>query len=499
MPRQLRSRAFRRLLVATVPLLLSSQALADRASLVLEQRISGQSNLLRTADDEEADGSYQVRPRLRFLRPNGELQYDVEYAPTYDVFFRTDGIDGFDQFGRLGLTYSPSPIGTVRARTELAYYRSIRSNTVDGPTGIPEVVTGVSGRVFRAIADVGYEHELSATTIAEASLGLQSYEYTTPSNVDSFGLGGRVNLIHELRPSIALGGLLFASQRRFDDLGSQPASRNTVLHLGPMLRLQPAPTLSLEVELGPALVLTDRDAGRGATVSRFRAVRSAAGTQAAVFDNCGEVAGQPLLAQCPLADAGAVADLLEGQSVAVDYLAGGRPASTDDEMLTALGRVLLRKDESWGYASLGYFRAEDASSGSGATTVRDSVTATLSLGGESRWGLRLRANWNQRETVDSIETADVVAGESPILVGGGPLSFAEAEALVVVSRNHRKVTQYWGEVMLLRRISKAISVELAARHLQQDRSGTDTANDDFDNWRGSLTIRVELPHLDYAW
>lgn len=498
MPSHPRSRAVRSLLFAAASLLLPSRMLADHAWLELEQTVSGQSNLFRSADDEQADGSYQVRPRLRFQRAKGEIQYEVEYSPTYDVFFQTSGIDGFDQFGRTELSYSPTPIGTFFTHSELAYYRSIRSSTVEGPTGIPEVVPDVSGRVFRAIADVGYQHAFSATTVGEASFAIQSYEYSTPSNTDSVGFGGEVNLLHELGPTIELGGLLLASHRRFEDLESQPASNNTILHGGPIVRLLPIPAFSVEVQFGPAWVLTDRDAGEAASVSQFRTISSGGVTQAAVFDGCGQFAGQPLLSLCPFfAPAGGLAS----QTVTVDYVAGGRPPSTEDDGLNAFGSVLLRKDESWGYASLGYLRAEDASSGNGATTVRDSVTATASFGGDTRWNLRLRANWNQRETVDRIDRTDVVAGPSafPAPPPGGSLFFAEAESLVVVGRSRQKTTQYWFDATLRRPITHAISIQLEGRYLQQDRSGGGPDEDDFDNWRGGVTINVELPRIEYGW
>lgn len=494
MPRTPPSRAVRSLLFAAAALLLPATGLADRAWLEVDHTISGQSNLFRSSSNEQADGSYQIRPRLRFQRPKGEIEYQVEYSPTYDVFFETSGIDGFDQFGRTELSYSPTPLGTFFTSTDLAYYRSIRSNTVEGPSGSPEVVPDVSGRVFRGFTDLGYRHAFSATTVGEASFGIQAYEYSTPSNTDSVGFVGELNLAHQISPTVELGGLLLASHRRFEDQDDQPASDGTILHGGPIVRLEPIPTFTIEVEIGPAWVLTDRDAGESASVSRFRT----AGTQAAVFAGCGQAAGQPLLSRCPLAPPGGPSSVFAGESVSVDYVSGGRPLATDNSEPNALGSLLLRKDESWGYASLGYLRAEDASSGNGATTVRDSLTATASFGGDTRWNLRLRANWNQRETVDRIAQSDVVAASSGIPAGGG-LFFAEADALVVVDRERNKTTQYWFDATLRRPITRAISIQLEGRYLHQDRSGGGSDQDDFDNWRGGVTLSVEFPHIEYGW
>jgi hypothetical protein len=483
------------LLLSTSSALLAVPAAADVASLELEQSVTGHTNLFRTADDEEADGSYEIRPRLRFRRPVGPFQYLVEYSPTYELYFESDGIDGFDQFGRAELSYSPAPSGVATLNTDLAYYRSIRSETVDGPGGIPEVVPDVSGRVFRGLADVGYEHSFSATTTAQGTLGLQSYEYTSENNADSFGVGGELSFLHELRPAVALGGLAFASHRRFDDQLAQPSSDNTVLHLAPTLRLAPTPTLVLDLQAGPAWIRTDRDSAGAENVSRFRTVASGSGTDAAVFDACGTGAGQPLLSQCPLAPTGGLGGLLVGQTTLVDY-PSGRPPSGSDDTLTAFARAELRQQEDWGYASLEYFRSEDASSASGATSVRDSVTAAFSLDAGTRWSFRLRGNWNQRETVDRIPRTEVIAGPSPVFAGGG-VFFAEAEGLVVVERTQRTVTQVWTDARLQRRITHALSAEIEVRYLYQDRDGSGPGADSFDDWRGTFMLSYSLPTIEY--
>lgn len=483
------------LVLGALPLLWTSHAAAgDRASLAIEQSVVGQSNLFRTEDDEEADGNYEIRPRLRFSRPVGELQYLVEYSPTYDVYFKTNGIDGFDQFGRAELSYSPVPTGKASIRSDFAYYRSIRSNTVESPGGIPEVVPGVSGRVFRAIADAGYEHSFSPTTTGTANLGIQAYEYTTPSNADSLGIGGELGFLHEMGRTWSLGARAFASHRRFDELLSQAASDNTVVHLAPVLRVEPFPTWTIEVEAGPAWVRTDRDDADPQSVARFRTTNGA--SNAAVFDGCGMAAGQPLLAQCPVVPTG-IGDTLEGQSALVGY-SGAAPDSGTEQHLTGFARLGVRKEESWGYAGLDYFRAENASSGSGATSIRDSLTGTLQLEWGTRWSLRLRGNWNQRETVERLSRVAVVAGPSGVPAGGG-LFFAEAQGLVIVDRSHRNVTQYWGDVTVDRELTDSLSAEFSVRYLYQDRDGSGSTEDHYDNWRGGVMLRYELPHFEYAW
>jgi hypothetical protein len=470
-----------------------SPATADRASLTLEQSVIGQTNVLRTPDHEKGDGTYEVRPRLRFERPAGDLQYQVEYSPTYDYYFSTDGINGFDQYGLGNLSYSPWPTGTVSAHTDLAYYRSIRSDTVTGPSGTDEIIPNVTGRVFRALTDAAYEHKLTPTTSAKSTFGFASYAYSTSSNADSIGASAELDVTNEVTRTLSAGVFGFASHRRFDELEPQPESNNTILHTGPIVRFTPTRTLTFEGQAGPAWIFTDRDAPDPSVVARYRTVSIGGEINAAVFQGCGTFADQPLLLQCPLAPTTSAGDFFSNQFATLGH---PNAQSVDDEDLDGFGHLLVRQQEEWGFGSLEYFRGEEGSSGSGATSIRDSVTGTVQLEAGDTWSLRLRGNWNQRETRERFDRTEVVAGPSPVSAGGG-VFFAEAEGLVVVHRSRQKTTQYWADARLRRQITTALSADLGVRYLYQDRTGSFSNADDFEDWRGVFTIRYELPSLDY--
>ncbi len=477
-------------------LALVSPASADEFYVILDQTIQGQSNLFRTEENPVADGSYEIRPRLRFERTDSAFQYQAEYSPSYDAYFDTSEVNGFDQFGRLRVSHSPIPQGTLWARTDLAFYRAIRSAQVEGPGGIPEIVPGSAGRIFRGLADFGYDHQLGPATYAKGTLSLQGYDYDTAANADSIGIGAGFDILHELRPSLALGATLLLSHRSFSELSPRPASSNTVLYGGPVLRWLPTPTLTVELQAGPAWLMTDVDAAQPAEVLRFRTATSDAGTEGGVFAGCGEFEGRPLLGRCPLAPAPGL-EGREEEMALVGFAPGDGPPASQSQIATAFARVLVSRDFGWGVADFDYFRAEDASSGSGATTIRDSVTGSLLIGGTGRTSLRLRANWNQRETVDAVDRFSIVAAESGEPAGGG-LFFAEADALVVVDNGRLRTTQYWLEATLRRRIFDPLTVELSFRYLHQDRVGPALVGvESFDDVRGGILFRFEFPHLRY--
>jgi hypothetical protein len=470
-----------------------SPASADRASLTVEQSVIGQTNVLRTPDHEQGDGAYEVRPRVRFERPAGDLQYLLEYAPTYDVYFRTDDIDGFDQYGQGRASFSPWPTGEAFVHTDLAYYRSIRSDSVTGPSGALELIPNVSGRVFRALADAGYEHRLTPTTTAKGTIDFASYDYTTETNPDSLGFGGELQLLHELDRTFSAGVYGGASYRKFEELASQPESYNTVLQGGPVVRFLISPTLVLEGQAGPAWVSIHRDEPGVLVVPQFRTVASGGGIDAAVFSDCGTFAGLPLLSQCPLAPANNFAgDLTPTTTVG----APGSSESFDDDVVDGFARFLLRHEETWGSESIEYFRGEEASSGGGATSIRDSVTGAVELEAGKSWSFRVRGNWNQRETRERFDRTEVVAAQSARIADTlQPL--AEAQGLVVIARERRKTTQYWADVRLSRQITTALSADLEVRYLYQDRNGSFSDVNDFEDWKGVFTLRYALPALDY--
>jgi hypothetical protein len=335
--------------------------------------------------------------------------------------------------------------------------------------------------------------------VFNGDVGLQAYDYTTPDNADSIGVGGKLRLLHEPRRTWAFGAMGLASYRHFDEHQLDPSSYNTVLHVGPAARLTPLSSLTIEVEGGPAWVFVDRDDGDATDdVLRFRTVGTPAGAQAAIFAGCGTApSGEPLLSLCPFASADLLGALTE-ERVFVSYLPGSRP-SREKDTLTGFARLLVRNEERWGYESLEYFRAEDASSGSGATSIRDSVTGTVEVEFGSSWSIRLRGNWNRRETVERLDATDVIAGQSAVLSGTG-FFYAESVGLVVVDRERREINQYSAEARLRRQITRALSADLTASYLYQDRDGPrGTSSDDrsYDNWRGVFALHYELPSFDF--
>ena len=480
---------------------LAAPARGDQVVLGVEQAVTGQSNLFRSTVREISDGSYQVTPSVKVLGEESTFRYLVEYDPSYEVYFISENVNGLDHFFRGQLAWDPLPVSTLRLRADVADYRSVRGITADGPAGIPDVVPQVTGDITRSFVDLDYEHALSRTTVARAAIGMQSYAYTTPNNADSLGGGGELGLLHELTRDFSLGGSLLGSYRRFDELVAQPGSENAVANANLILLWEPTPSFFVEVEAGPAVVVTRQDPPGPEVVGRYSGADTVFGPVVALFDTtspaaCTLLNGQPLLSTCPV-------QLVPGfpgsfaEQVVVDYDPGTAPRRSDEEVYTAFADIELRKEDHWGFASVGYFRREDASAGIGTTTVRDSVTLTIQSTPFWQVDLRVRGNWNRRVATGATDRFAVRAGPSTILAPGGT-PVAEANGLIDTGiRVETEITQYWADLLVTREVFERTWLELGFRYLNQQRIERPGATTEFDDLVGSLMVRYEFAPIEF--
>lgn len=466
---------------------------ADEVYLWIDQSIVGQNNLLRTPENPVAEGSYEVRPGIGVRRDAGELRYRAEYEPSYSAYFTQSIFNGWDHRGRLDASYEPNRKHRFFLDSDLASFQTIRSEAVDDGIGVPEVSRSAAGRAFRLFADLGYEAQVSRKTAGRASFGVEWYDFTNSGNVDSLGFAGELGTLHAITEVVSIGATLTGSHRRFDERAPQPASNNTILYAGGALQANPIPSLFFEAEVGPAVIRTQRSSAESVEALRFRTRFVGDVLEGAVFDDCGSFEGFPLLDDCPFAPTPQLADRID-ETIVVDYVPGTDTGAVDDVTVTAFARAELRHEQDWGSAGVSYVRLEDGSSATGATTVRDSVTAEIRLEATGGWTTRLRGNWNKRRTIDELIDVEVTADDSGIASDGGA-NVAESSALIVVDLTEREVTQYWAELRVEREFRPDLLVELSARYLRQTRNDRDT----IDTFTGRLTLRYQVGSLDFPW
>lgn len=486
-------------LIALLVLLAAASAGADQLVFGVDHSIRSQSNLFKIPDDDDptSDLSYEIRPSINLHRRGYEkLSYELLYEPSYDLYVENRDLNDLDHLFRSRVEYKPWRAGRLWLRTDLADYRSVRSS--DRPAdGIPDVQSGGKGRVNRFFADLGYDHELDSLTRIETRLQLQNYAFTRSNNIDSLGFGGELALLRSVSPIADAGLALFSSLRRYEEATLRPPSRNLVVNPNLVVGFEPIETLRLDVRVGPAWLQTRQSGGDSATVGRFLGAETSSGPMAAVFDPvaCQDGEGRLVISECPVAPATGLSDRL-GERVAVDFAPGERPASIDDSHLTVFALADLTKTESWGRLGLEYYRREDAASGNGSTTIRDSITGRVLFRPGWRFDVRVRGNWNRRKVTSEVNRALVAAGPSGVDAGGG-LFFAESVGLVPsVLSDEGEIRQVWFDTTVGRPILfEGLRLELRFQYLDEERRdrGSDGS---FENYMGEMRLRYRFAMLE---
>lgn len=470
---------------------------ADEIVLGLDNTIQGESNLFKTSVDEVPDGNYEVSPNILLRRRGGDVfNYDVYYEPSFDVYFKNQQVNGFDQFFRARGEYLPVEVGRAWLAASLTDYRSVRA--ADAPTdGIPDVTGGGQGRVKRLFLDGGYDHEITRLTRVETEVGLERYRFDTSNNVDSIGFGGGAALRHRFLPFADAGLSMFASYREYQEQLTKPASQNVVLNPNFVMGIEPIETLLVELSVGPAFVHTKQPGGGDASVPRYRGGTVDGTTFGAVFDAaCIGASGLPELGACSLIVAPALEGLLD-ENVTVGFQPGQTPAAVDEQLVTAFAQATVTKTEDWGYVEAEYFRREDAAAGNGSTTIRDSVTGRVVVHPGFRFDVQMRVNFNRRRATSDVNVAIVEAGQSTVSTGDGRF-FAQSVGLIpnVVSGDV-EIKQIWADVTVGRPIFlDALRLEGRFQYLQQRRPDQPIVGT-FDNFFGEVRLIYRFTAFEY--
>ena len=473
-------------------------AAADRASLTLEQSVIGQTNVLRTPDHEEGDGAYEVRPRLRFERPAGDLQYQVEYSPTYDYYFRP----------------TESTASTVRPREPLLFAVGDRHRQCahrpgllsldpvghrDGPewrrrdhpgrdgtrvSRSPTRPTSTSSRLRRA-------RKARRVRVVRLLDLVQRRQHRRerrarrdePCNANVLG-----SAYSDLPAIAASTSWIFIPSRTTHP--SHRADRPLRPHADAHLRGTGRPGLDLHRSRCP---------GPSGRAPLPHGLDRGGDQRRRSSQDCGTFAGQPLLTQCPLAPTTPAGDFFSNQFSTCGppqcravggrrrprrIRAPARGAPTGAMGVRKPGTPLRRGGflgQQWGprFATLVTGTVQARSGGQTGRCV------CAGIGTSARHGERFDRNRGG-------------GGAEPGRGSHLGVFFAQAQGLVVVDRSRRKTTQYWADARLRRQITHSrLGGPGKPAHRDQDRDGLGSQRGPFEDWEGHLhdPLRASLPRL----
>jgi hypothetical protein len=232
-------------------MLVAASTEAREVQLSVENRMGGDSNVFRRTSGRVDDGFYSLSPRLAVRETHSKLNYDFNYQPTYETYFETSGIDGFDHRAQGTLSWQPTSVDTIGLSGKFA---SVRNPIIEGQGG-SFLETSDRERIKRSQAQLSYSHSLNEVLSLQASAVFTDLDFSESSNVDSRSYTGQLGTQYVLNPITIVG--LSASFRRREDRGvgrRQYTTDTDIWDVGASFRRSLARTLSLSVRAGPSFI-----------------------------------------------------------------------------------------------------------------------------------------------------------------------------------------------------------------------------------------------------
>ncbi len=446
--------------------------------LGLDQRLSYESNVLNATRSAAHDGTYIVAPKLSFKESGDAFSYNMTYRSAFETYFRKDNIDGWDHDFAASAERVFTGARSLSGEVAIRDHRSIQTSSLqDELTGQPTVVVADLGRVTRYRIGLTYKHPISPRLNGSIETSYDRLGYSDASSVDSQDGSAALGLRYGISPRDTVGLTVGGSYRGFEETGTRPAANTVAANGTAVYSHEFRPDLTLSLSAGPAFLRSRQSAGSAIATQRYRWRFNSAtnSTEAAIVDpTCQFANGQRILRTCStFRDAQALGNSVFDPFTA-DFDAGAEPAAQSEQTLTYYSNARLVKRLRKGEISLAYVRSEDASSGLGASVIRDSVDLRIRWSPARHWTLITSGNWNQQESLARYSRNEIRAADSLIPVSPtDPDTFAEADGLISqIVESAFKITQYRVLVVSQHVLSDRMSLGFTFRYIRQARDNT---------------------------
>ncbi len=327
-------------------MLAAASSEARELAFSTDARIGWDSNLFRSSSGEVDDGSFQLSPQVIVRERNASLTYDVSYRPTYETFFRTSNVDGFDHRAALSTTWRPSPIDTLGVSSEYLSLRRLRVRNDATPLD-PEPVLQFSdrARIRRSSVRVYYNRVLTPALSLRGIVSFDDLDYARSAGVDSRAWTGRLTSTYNVtrRVSFGLSGSVRRREGRGQDRLGQFSTQTDVWDVSASIDYSFSPTVQVSVQAGPSFIRTNQDppSSRSAFPSSKR-------------------------------------------------------SSTSFFAVVSASKAWKRSN-----ASLSYTRSESGGGGSTSSSIIDVVTLRGDFKLDRHWGFRASGSWSQSKEISS--------------------------------------------------------------------------------------------------
>jgi hypothetical protein len=242
-------------------MLVAASTEAREVELSIENRVGGDSNVFRTSSNRTGDGFYAISPRLVLRERNSKLNYDFSYIPTYETYFETSGIDGFDHRGRANISWRPTAADSLGLNGNYTNRRSLDNDDGSGSS----LQASDRERVQRSDVSFSYSRALNEALSVQTGATFTDLEFSRDTSTDSRSYAGQLGTQYVLNPITVVG--LNATFRRREDrgegsLGPILFNVNTdtdIWNVGVSIRRALTPNLSISAQAGPSFFRTEQE------------------------------------------------------------------------------------------------------------------------------------------------------------------------------------------------------------------------------------------------
>lgn len=489
-------------------------AQAREVQVGLNQSMGGNSNLVQGSPEPVPDGFYEIRPDILLTEDRETLNYRFYYGPQYNVYFKNNQVNGWNQYLSAILDYKMTQRDSVKLDAKVRQQDYVTTDQqFTGAT--PDVVAPGVGDVGFYSVDLGYTRSLSQRSSTGVSARYEQWQFTNPANTPNISGHGTADFQYLLNPAMHVGGNLKGTYRAFEERGARPRSSSTIVAANLLFQWRTTPSILIAGSGGPAWLRQRQDdpGPREVFLYNFRVLNGTAFAapwqRSTPGDNCPGT--EQLLFRCAVDEDPTAGDAVTNLGTSVfdtglrSFAPGADTTSVDKDDVTYFADLMIQKD--WGpfwRSSLQYTRTQDASGGLNATRIADTVTARVNWRPIDRTTLSVSGAFSNRVS-DSIQTQGLPQAMADSLgqtTDNGNI-LAEAGDLVVVRFDQRLETrQVYVQVQASRQMTEHIQLRADFSYVDQwtqsriDSTSSggsyETSESRFTRMIGRLTLRYEF-------
>ena len=353
--------------------------------------------------DEVSDTSFRITPSVEATEPDGDVTWELSYAPSYEYSTDISGLRGFDHDLDGSITWRITPKTSVHVFERFERFRSIarRNEVTTAPGGADSVeFFGTRNRFIRNFAGASLAHNFTARHRTTASFQLLSWEFSEDNQSDvTIGIASLAHS-YALAKRTRLTANAIWRNRENDGIRNQGKTESDFYSLTGSIDHTFDTTFSLNISAGPTYVTSEQErVVPTSRVSRFPVLRAA--------DSAFEFLVDP--ATCPRLDDGTPffgsgCAPLGGIPITPDVVnptitvqpVGAIPAA-DTSNVSFFAHIGIVKEWDQWKLELDVERRADDSSSVGAASVEDIASVRLRYRPTRRLTLSLLGSYSIRE------------------------------------------------------------------------------------------------------